>query len=139
MSEARMDWEKRYAAVERDYADYVHVLEEAQKRTGYCGAHCDQFVLHAPPDNCKYCNELFADLQSFRLHQRIAFTGHPAPKGWRPCPAEVMRPTEMINRWHGNVAMTPEMEQAMERYYSDLRRALSITDEGDEKDGKQQP
>lgn len=124
----RTDWEQGYAAVERDYADYGSAVRASADARGRI-PHCDMWVLHAPDDNCRYCNDR-PELQSFRLQQRIGFTGHPVPNGWRPCPAEVMRPTETINRWHGNVAMTPEVEAAMERYYADLRKQLGLDDGG---------
>jgi hypothetical protein len=69
--------------------------------------HCDSRVLHAPEDNCKFCNE--SGLQEIREQWKINFTGHYDPNK-TTCPAERERPLETINRWGGNVAYTPELE-----------------------------
>jgi hypothetical protein len=98
--------------------------------------HCDAKVLHAPEDNCKYCNA-HPDWQELRKMWGIAFTGHSNDivryTDWDgkekvrtliPCPSEWDRSVETINKWGGNVPMTPEAEKQMEEYFSNLRETL---------------
>lgn len=76
--------------------------------------HCDQRILHAPSDNCEYCNA-HPEWQELREAWGIAFTGHsyeviqetdwngePTEKVLFPCPAELARPLDVINQWGGN-------------------------------------
>ena len=53
--------------------------------------HCEARILHAPGE-CRYCDEL-PDLQEARKMWGVAFTGHPAPEGGVPCPADQARPS----------------------------------------------
>ena len=90
--------------------------------------HCDSKVLHAPEDNCKYCNAQ-PEWQELRKYWGIAFTGHSGEVGSNgkpliPCPSEWDRPVETINKWGGNVAMTPEREEQIDQYYEELRESL---------------
>jgi hypothetical protein len=84
--------------------------------------HCDSRVVHSPEDNCKYCNE--SGLQELRKVWNINFTGHHDPDK-TICPAEAKRPLDTINRWGGNVAMTPEVEQERNQYYKQFREKLA--------------
>ena len=76
--------------------------------------HCDQKVLHAPGE-CEYC-DAHPEWQELREAWGIAYTGHSYEiideKDWEgnptqrilvPCPSELERPLEVINKWHGNV------------------------------------
>jgi hypothetical protein len=68
--------------------------------------HCDQRILHAPEDECKYCNE-YADWQELRRMWGIAFTGHTPLSDQLPCPADANRPPDSPadhRQWPGNVA-----------------------------------
>lgn len=62
--------------------------------------HCDSAVLHAPGE-CEYC-DAFPQFQTARKMWGIAFTGHPPQVGELPCPSEVRRDIDTINRWPGN-------------------------------------
>lgn len=62
--------------------------------------HCDQRVLHAPGE-CEYC-DAYPTWQEARQMWGIAFTGHPPQEGELPCPSEVHRDLDTINRWPGN-------------------------------------
>lgn len=67
--------------------------------------HCDQRILHAPGE-CKYCDS-HPLWQELRAAWGIAFTGHSAPLGTLPCPADYDRPpgsTGDHRRWAGNRA-----------------------------------
>lgn len=72
--------------------------------------HCDSRILHAPFDDCKYCNDR-PEWQNLRKAWGIAFTGHDPEKGQMPCPADAARPAGAENdhrRWRGNVATSAE-------------------------------
>lgn len=60
--------------------------------------HCDPRVIH-PKGVCQYCDE--SGLQEVREAWNIAFTGQPDSRK-TPCPAEVARGMESLNKWHGN-------------------------------------
>jgi hypothetical protein len=94
--------------------------------------HCDPRVLHAPEDNCEFCNK-HPLWQELRKAWGIAFTGHSFDKdgklfeldhGWiqQPCPAEANRGMKSIDGWHGNICMTPERIKASDEYYDKLRK-----------------
>jgi hypothetical protein len=83
--------------------------------------HCDNLVLHAPEDNCKFCNE--SGLQEERERQGINFTGRSDPNK-KPCPSQRERKLVDINRWPGNVPFTPEVEAQQEEYYKQLNDQL---------------
>lgn len=96
--------------------------------------HCDQRVLHAPEDNCEFCN-MHPEWQELRRMWGIAFTGHSFDnKGvphvdeygnmTLPCPAEYNRGMASVNGWHGNVAHTPEVAKAQEKFFDDLHESL---------------
>lgn len=114
--------EALWKQVERDYADYFAALTESVQKTGAI-PHCDSNILHGPMDNCRWCNER-RDLQVFRFTHKIAYTGRPAPQGWRPCPADVLRPGDDKERWGGNAAMTPELEQQIVDAYRAMEEML---------------
>lgn len=70
--------------------------------------HCDMNVLHEP-GRCEFC-DMYPDNQQERIDAGIAFTGQtrqlelgPLNRGLKPCPAELFRPIEVIEAWHGNV------------------------------------
>src|SRR5208337_1257702 len=97
--------------------------------------HCDQRVLHAPEDGCKYCNA-HGDWQALRIAWGIAFTGHSYDKVGKPttdergatlqpCPAEADRGMESINSWGGNVAMTPEAEKIFDEEMEKVKAAVA--------------
>lgn len=65
----------------------------------YTAPHCDGDVLHAPSE-CQYCDE-FPDRQAQRVKDKVNFTGHHDPSK-KPCPAEVRRDLDTINKWPGN-------------------------------------
>lgn len=94
--------------------------------------HCDPRVLHAPEDNCEFCNE-HPLWQELRRSWGIAFTGHSYDKDGKlfvdeygntqqPCPAEAARGMESINGWHGNIAMTPERIKATDEFFDNIRK-----------------
>ena len=93
-------WKAMQAQVQRDYADYLALLEQEASRRNVCGPHCDAYALHKPGD-CQFCDG-FPELQAFRREHHIAFTGEPVQDNERPCPATMLRPTETIHRWYGN-------------------------------------
>ncbi len=97
--------------------------------------HCDPRILHAPEDNCKWCN-MHPDWQELRKAWGIAFTGHSYDSNGKPyvdehgnvlmpCPAQYNRGMTHVNAWPGNVAMTPEREKAMDEQMDRLKRDLS--------------
>jgi hypothetical protein len=91
--------------IQREYADYLALLEQEAKKQNVCGPHCDAHVLHKPGD-CEACDS-FPALQVYRAIHGIAFTGDEPKEYWpngseRPCPATLLRSTETIHRWHGN-------------------------------------
>jgi hypothetical protein len=67
--------------------------------------HCDSRILHKPGE-CAYCDK-HPDWQELRRAWGINFTGGRTKKDgdsiWLPCPAEVNRPLDTINKWGGNV------------------------------------
>lgn len=65
--------------------------------------HCDSNVLHAPGE-CVYCDGQ-PGLQSLRERLGINFTGH-YDEDKEPCPAEMHRDLDTINRWPGNTPRT---------------------------------
>lgn len=80
--------------------------------------HCDSRVLHAPGE-CVYC-DLYPERQQARTDQGVNFTGHyDADK--QLCPAEIERPLTTINRWGGNVAMTPELIAERDAEWAEVR------------------
>ena len=96
--------------------------------------HCDPRVLHAPEDNCEFCN-MHPEWQELRKLWGIAFTGHsfnekglPAVDEYGnvtlPCPAEYNRGMASVNAWHGNIAHTPEVAAAQEKFFKDLGASL---------------
>lgn len=67
--------------------------------------HCDSAVLHAP-GQCEFCDE-YPEWQEARRMWGIAFTGEPTtPERPLPCPSEVHRSLDIINRWPGNQPKT---------------------------------
>ena len=104
------------------------------KRTIQQFPHCDQRVLHAPEDNCEFCNK-HPEWQELRKAWGIAFTGHSYDKDHKlfvdeygnvtlPCPAEANRGIDSVNSWHGNVAFTPEVAEAQDKFFKDLNDDL---------------
>lgn len=93
-------WNAKYTQVQRDYADYLVLLDQEASKQNVCGPHCDAYALHKPGD-CEACNG-FPALQSFRRDHHIAFTGEPVQDNERPCPATLLRPATTIHRWYGN-------------------------------------
>jgi hypothetical protein len=93
-------WDAKHAQVQRDYADYLAILEQEASRQNVCGPHCDAYVLHKPGE-CEACDG-FPVLQAVRKRLGIAFTGDAPQDNERPCPATLLRPIEKIHRWHGN-------------------------------------
>lgn len=96
--------------------------------------HCDPRVLHAPEDNCEFCNA-HEEWQELRQYWGIAFTGHSYDSKGQPfvdehgnvtmpCPAEYNRGMTSVNGWHGNVAFTPEVKEAFERGMEELNRSI---------------
>jgi hypothetical protein len=94
--------------------------------------HCDPRVLHAPEDNCQWCN-MHPEWQELRKMWGIAFTGHSFDKHGKPfedqygntqlpCPAEANRGMRSINSWGGNIAFTPEVEKATDEAFDKFRR-----------------
>jgi hypothetical protein len=61
--------------------------------------HCDARVLHAP-GTCEFCDH-FPDMQNARIAYGINFTGE-HDEHLAPCPAEIARTLEHIERWVGN-------------------------------------
>ena len=87
--------------------------------------HCDPRILHAPEDNCEFCN-MHGEWQELRKAWGIAFTGHSFDEKGNPyldeqggvilpCPAQYNRGLTSVNGWHGNVAFTPEVKEIRER------------------------
>lgn len=92
--------------------------------------HCDQRILHAPGE-CKFCDDCSL-LQFMRQMWGINFTGHHDMENehghpMSPCPAEVARPLELLNRWHGNTPKTEKQlkeqdeafEQTVKKFFED--------------------
>lgn len=108
-----------------DFTDhYAH--EAAKFKEGYDkltefrahAPHCDERVLHAP-GTCWACDG-YPDWQQARITQGINFTEEEDPTK-APCPARLRRPLDTINRWHGNVAETPEEAgEATRKWYQRL-------------------
>lgn len=86
-------------------------------------AHCDPRVVHAPEDDCKYCNERPSH-QRARVRDGIAFTGHPPKPGQEPCPADAARGLGQAHRWQGNVPWTPEIEAEYQRNLDELKKYM---------------
>ena len=84
--------------------------------------HCNQRVLHAPEDNCLVCNG-HPEWQALRELWGINFTGHADPDKL-PCPAEAQRSFEDINRWQGNMALTPDVVKAFEDFKQAATKAV---------------
>lgn len=61
--------------------------------------HCDSRILHAPGE-CRFCDQ-DPHAQTLRQAWGIAFTGHPAPDGGLPCPADHAR-GDGHKAWGGN-------------------------------------
>lgn len=81
--------------------------------------HCDPKILHSPEANCAICNEYADSLQYIRKIWGINFTGEHSKfdaDGNRllPCPAEVARPLENINKWGGNTIKKPGWEEELQ-------------------------
>ena len=57
------------------------------------------------------------------MQWRINFTGENDPKK-APCPSTYFRPLETIEKWHGNVPMTPEQKRADDIYYAEITKAI---------------
>lgn len=93
-------WEAKNAQIQRNYADYLALLDQEAKKQNVCGPHCDAYVLHKPGE-CDAC-DAFLPLQVYRAIHGIAFTGDEPKDYERPCPATLFRPAETIHRWHGN-------------------------------------
>jgi len=93
-------WDATHARIQRDYADYLALLNEEAHRQNVCGPHCDAYALHKPGD-CEACDS-FPVLQAFRRDHHIAFTGEKPGDSERPCPATLLRHATTIHRWHGN-------------------------------------
>jgi hypothetical protein len=62
--------------------------------------HCDSAVLHKPSE-CEFCDD-HPEWQELRELWGINFTGEYDPNKL-PCPAEVRRDINIINKWYGNV------------------------------------
>ena len=68
--------------------------------------HCDSRVLHQKGE-CQYC-DAHEEWQELRTAWGINFTGYHLKKTEQdtpmlPCPSEIARPLNAINRWDGNV------------------------------------
>lgn len=61
--------------------------------------HCDSDVLHAP-GKCEFC-DMYPDFQKLRAEYAVNFTGENKP-GFAPCPSEMKRSLETIEKWPGN-------------------------------------
>jgi hypothetical protein len=90
----------------------------------YEAPHCDNLVLHAPEDNCIYCNA-FPKKQQERIDNKINFTGHHDPDK-STCPAELRRSAGTINKWHGNIAVTPEIKEEQDKYWKKVQTLWKI-------------
>lgn len=62
--------------------------------------HCDSLILHAPEDECEYCNA-HPEWQQLRQLWGINFTGQTDPTK-TPCPSSRYRTAEQAHKWHGN-------------------------------------
>lgn len=93
--------------------------------------HCDAKILHRMGE-CSYC-DAHPEWQELRQAWGIAFSGHSnetvsyvdlngrtIEKTLIPCPSEWDRDPDIINRWGGNIAMTPEREKEIDEYYKRL-------------------
>jgi hypothetical protein len=93
----------------------MYIEEDMQFKYITQTPHCDGKVLHAPEDNCDYCNA-HPEWQELRQMWGIAFTGHSEDtvkafdfqtqkeydKKLIPCPSEWDRPLDVINKWPRN-------------------------------------
>jgi len=84
--------------------------------------HCDSNVLHAPKE-CVYCDEHPGD-QIFRALSGVNFTGH-YDEEKQLCPSERVRPLETIEKWHGNIAMTPQQQAIDDEYWAEFEQQLA--------------
>jgi len=100
--------------------------------------HCDPRVLHAPEDNCEFCN-MHGEWQELRKAWGIAFTGHSFDEKGNPyldeqggvilpCPAQYNRGLTSVNGWHGNRAFTPEVKEIMDRELDQLNERFPDVD-----------
>jgi hypothetical protein len=100
--------------------------------------HCDPRVLHAPEDNCEFCN-MHPEWQELREMWGIAFTGHSYDENGKsrsderggtilPCPAEFNRGMNSVNGWHGNRAFTPEVREIMDRELDQMNERFPDVD-----------
>jgi len=86
--------------------------------------HCDARIVHKP-GACVVCDEHASMLQEIRRIWGINFTGEHVIETENgtpmlPCPAEVARPLDVINRWSGNTAKTQEMLDNAEKMFKSL-------------------
>jgi hypothetical protein len=102
--------------------DVMVGLFESEEERKASFPHCDSRVLHHPLDNCEFCN-LYPERQLERFENKVAFTGR-WREGLERCPAEQERPLDIINRSHGNVAYTPEVQAQEEAHWAELRSAI---------------
>ena len=92
----------------------------------YQAPHCDSNVLHAP-GKCIYCDH-FPERQRARQIAEMNFTGEQDPNK-SPCPAEHARPLETINRWGGNIPMTKEIQEELDRQWAEVWTAFGYEPE----------
>ena len=62
--------------------------------------HCDQRILHAPGE-CEFCDK-YVSWQDLRIAWGIAFTGYEPENKELPCPSQIHRTLETIEKWPGN-------------------------------------
>lgn len=68
--------------------------------------HCSELVLHAP-QKCDICSQ-YPELQQERIRTGTNFTGENNPSKY-PCPAQLQRSEQDINKWAGNRPETPKV------------------------------
>lgn len=81
--------------------------------------HCDSKILHAP-GVCEFC-DMHPEWQELREYWGINFTGE-YKLDKTPCPAELARSLDTINKWHGNVPETAQTKKERDRYFERLNR-----------------
>lgn len=101
-----MMWDKTPEQIQREKEwDLAHKyymtaigLPESHTQTW---PHCDPLILHRPK-SCVICDEYAADLQVRREAAGMNFTNE-ADETKLTDPAVMMRKSENLNAWHGNV------------------------------------
>jgi len=104
---------------------YHSMCKASMEGQTYSFPHCDSFILHSPSSDCIYCKmPEFESFHDIRRELELRYTGERYPLGWEQCPAEVRRGLDTVEKWHGNLPVTPEMEFEEDEEWSNTLAAL---------------